>query len=67
MVLSLMIAFGGYVYWSPRRIRENDVPLPPAASLDRAIVVGKSQSQTETFQGIPYAQPPWVTFARNRV
>ena len=35
-----------------------DGPQPPIVRLDRATVVGKSQGQTETFQGIPYARPP---------
>ena len=36
---------------------------PPIVRLDHATFVGKSQGQTETFQGIPYARPPWVSFA----
>jgi len=60
LALWLLIVFGGYTFWSLHRVRDplDSSPLPPTAKLDRATVVGKSQGRTETFQGIPYAQPP---------
>jgi hypothetical protein len=60
LVLCLLIVFGAYTWCSPRQIHGplDDGPLPPIVRLYRATVVGKSQGQTETFQGIPYARPP---------
>jgi len=60
LALWLLIIFGGYTFWSLHRIHDplDSGPPPPIARLDRATVVGKSQGRTETFQGIPYAQPP---------
>lgn len=59
-LLCLLILLGGYTFWFGRGTHNyiDDAPSLPEVRLDRATVVGKNQGQTETFQGIPYAQPP---------
>ena len=59
LLLCLLVIFGG-VGWFLSRHHDllDDGLLLPIVRVDHATVVGKSQGQTETFQGIPYARPP---------
>jgi hypothetical protein len=59
-ILCVLIVLSGYAFWYGRRIHDSlgAGPRPPTVRLDRAIVVGKTKGQAETFQGIPYARPP---------
>lgn len=66
LLLCLLFVFCGFGWFLSQYhdLLDESLP-PPIVRLDYATFVGKSQGQTETFQGIPYARPPWVSFTPN--